>query len=97
MPITGMIPLPESPEDSLLSGAATSQNILSNILAGKQNQQRLAQQALESQQLNQYRNAQLGLERQRLGQEQQFIPLKLDLLRAQVEAKKKTKANGRFV
>jgi len=43
MPITGTIPLPENGYESLMRSATGTQNILSSILQGRQNQQTLGQ------------------------------------------------------
>jgi hypothetical protein len=60
MPITGPIPLPQSGADAFFNGATQTQNILSKILAGRQNQEKLQQSGLANKQLNDYRMGSLA-------------------------------------
>jgi hypothetical protein len=60
MAITAPIPLPGPPGEAFFQGAANTQNILTKILEGRQNAQKLAQTALANQQLNDYRMKELA-------------------------------------
>jgi hypothetical protein len=75
------IPMTKSGGDSFIEGINTSNDMMAKLLAGKQAQQRIQQEALANEQLNNYRMGQLNLEKD-------MNPLRLDLLKAQIEAQK---------
>lgn len=99
MSLLDRIPMPQGGMDSLLNSMTSTQGMLGRILAGRQNQQRLQQDALSNEQLNNYRLQQLKqssldseqLNKYRMGQlgiEQNITPLKMELLKAQIESQK---------
>jgi hypothetical protein len=79
--ITGRIPLPKTGMDAFLEE-------LQRGTKNRQAQQKIENEALANEQLNKYREGELGLEQQKFGLEKQQSPLKLDLLRAQIESQK---------
>lgn len=79
------IPMPGLPGASLSENSA---NWMQRMLQKKQAEDQLAQEALAQQQLNKYRQQQFGLEQQKLLGEQALKPLKMDLLKAQIENQK---------
>lgn len=92
MPIN-VIPQLESPGTGILQGAKVGQNILASILAGKQREQQLAQQALADKLQNQYQMGELGLSREKFNEEKKLTPLKMDLLKAKIEQALREKYN----
>lgn len=74
MALIDNIPMPTDPGSSFFQGATATQNILSKILEGKQNQQKLSQDALSNEQLNKYRMGQLGIARMAENRAQTMLP-----------------------
>src|SRR5215208_5214413 len=86
MSITSPIPLPMTGKSALRRGMESNQNMISQMLSGRQNQERIEQEKLANAQMNQYRMGNLDLSKQELGLKNQLHPLQMNLLKQKIES-----------
>jgi hypothetical protein len=74
------------PIDSFFSGMSNTQDMLSKILSGRQNQQKIINDKLANEQLNKYRQGELGIQQQTENRLGALNPLNMKLLEAKINA-----------
>ncbi len=88
MAITGPIPLPMTGMSALRRGMESNQDMISKMLLGRQNQERIEQEKLANAQMNQYRMGNLDVSKQELGLKNQLHPFQMELLKQKVLSEK---------